>query len=78
MRDGRFPDVAPLDGGFGGLLWGSAGITVPWEVYQQYGDKSLLAEHYEAMCRYVDYVRTKNINSETGVLEQEKGLGKLG
>lgn len=71
-EDGRFPDVAPLGGGFGGLLWGSAGITVPWEVYQQYGDKSLLAEHYEAMCRYVDYVRTKNINPETGILEQER------
>ena len=28
-EDGRFPDVAPLGGGFGGLLWGSAGITVP-------------------------------------------------
>ena len=77
-EDGRFPDVAPLGGGFGGLLWGSAGITVPWEVYQQYGDKSLLAEHYEAMCRYVDYVRTKNINPETGVLEQEKVWGNLG
>lgn len=77
-EDGRFPDVAPLGGGFGGLLWGSAGITVPWEVYQQYGDKSLLAEHYEAMCRYVDYVRTKNINPETGILEQEKVWGNLG
>ena len=77
-EDSRFPDVAPLGGGFGGLLWGSAGITVPWEVYQQYGDKSLLAEHYEAMCRYVDYVRTKNINPETGVLEQEKVWGNLG
>ena len=77
-EDGRFPDVAPLGGGFGGLLWGSAGITVPWEVYQQYGDKSLLAEHYEAMCRYVDYVRTRNINPETGILEQEKVWGNLG
>ncbi len=77
-EDSRFPDVAPLGGGFGGLLWGSAGITVPWEVYQQYGDKSLLAEHYEAMCRYVDYVRTRNINPETGILEQEKVWGNLG
>ena len=51
---------------------------MPWEVYQQYGDKSLLAEHYEAMCRYVDYVRTRNINPETGILEQEKVWGNLG
>jgi alpha-L-rhamnosidase len=27
-QDGRFSDVAPLGGGFGGVLWGSAGITV--------------------------------------------------
>jgi alpha-L-rhamnosidase len=36
MRDvqtpvGRFTDVAPVGGGFGGVLWGSAGIVVLWE-----------------------------------------------
>ena len=40
MRDvqlpsGRFTDVAPVGGGFGGVLWGSAGIVVPWETYLQ-------------------------------------------
>lgn len=54
--NGRFPDVAPTGCGFGGLLWGSAGITVPWECYQQYGDKAVLEEHYEAMKGYVKYV----------------------
>ena len=77
-EDGRFPDVAPLGVGFGGLLWGSAGITVPWEVYQQYGDKSLLAEHYSAMGRYIDYILAKTINPETDILEQEKVWGNLG
>ena len=38
MRDiqsenGRFTDVAPVGGGFGGTLWGSAGVTVAWETY---------------------------------------------
>ena len=28
---GKFTDVAPVGGGFGGLLWGSAGLTVAWE-----------------------------------------------
>lgn len=77
-EDGRFPDVAPMGVGFGGLLWGSAGITVPWEVYRQYGDRALLAEHYEAMCRYIDYVLAKNIDPQTGVLVQEKVWGNLG
>jgi alpha-L-rhamnosidase len=29
--NGRFTDVAPVGGGFGGTLWGSAGVVVAWE-----------------------------------------------
>jgi alpha-L-rhamnosidase len=72
MRDlqstrGRFADVAPVGGGFGGILWGCAGITVPWEVYQQYGDKRLLEEHYDAMAAYIAYLET-TIDRESGVI----------
>lgn len=74
-KDGRFPDIAPLGGGFGGLLWGSAGITVPWECYRQYGDKALLAEHYDAMKRYVSYILDKTIDPETNLLCAEPGMG---
>jgi alpha-L-rhamnosidase len=61
MRDvqtpkGKFTDVAPVGGGFGGLLWGSAGITVAWETYQQYNDIALLQEHYAAMVTYINYL----------------------
>ena len=71
MRDvqqgnGKFTDIAPVRGGFGGVLWGSAGITVPWEVYLQYDDLSILEEHYDAMAAYIDYLQT-TINPETGV-----------
>lgn len=69
--DGRFSDVAPLGGGFGGVLWGSAGITVAWESYQQYGDAQLVADHYEAMKRYVDFVMAKNFDRSSGILVQE-------
>lgn len=31
---------------------------MPWEVYQQYGDRRLLEEHYPAMAAYVDYLET--------------------
>ncbi len=57
--EGRFDDVAPVGGGFGGILWGSAGITVPWEVYHQFGDRRLLEEHFPAMCRYLRYLQSK-------------------
>jgi alpha-L-rhamnosidase len=63
MRDlqaetGRFSDIAPVGSGFGGVLWGSAGLTVPWEVCQQYGDVALLDEHYDAMVAYLEYLET--------------------
>lgn len=76
--DGRFPDIAPFGGGFGGLLWGSAGITVAWESYQQYDDKTLLSEHYEAMKRYIHYILDKCISPSTNVLVQEKKMRSLG
>ena len=77
-EDGRFPDIAPLGGGFGGMLWGSAGIAVPWECYRQYQDIDLLSEHYPAMKRYIRYLTDKCINPETHILEQEKVWGNLG
>ncbi|WP_297094772.1 family 78 glycoside hydrolase catalytic domain [uncultured Draconibacterium sp.] len=78
MRDvqkanGKFTDVAPIGGGFGGVLWGSAGITVPWEVYQQFNDVALLEEHYDAMAAYIDYLAT-TLNPETGITSD----GQLG
>lgn len=78
--DGRFSDVAPMGGGFGGVLWGSAGITVAWESYQQYGDQALVAEHYDAMKRYIDFVMAKNFDRKSGILVQEDptAWGNLG
>ena len=67
--DGRFTDVAPLGGGFGGILWGSAGITVAWESFQQYGDKVMIAEHYDAMKRYLSYIKTR-IDPKTGIIDE--------
>ena len=69
-EDGRFEDIAPIGGGFGGMLWGSAGVTVPWECYVQYGDRALLEEHYPAMKRYVGYLLDKCVNKQTNVLDQ--------
>jgi alpha-L-rhamnosidase len=71
MRDvqspaGRFTDVAPVGGGFGGLLWGSAGIVVPWETYLQYKDAGLLERHYPSMAAYADYLETV-IDPKTGM-----------
>ncbi|MFB9109950.1 family 78 glycoside hydrolase catalytic domain [Flavobacterium gyeonganense] len=78
-EDGRFPDVAPIGVGFGETLWGSAGITVVWENYLQYGDLSLLEEHYEAMKNYANYL-IADIDPKTGVLKENErdNWGSLG
>jgi len=70
-EDGRFPDVAPFGVGFGETLWGSAGITVAWESYQQYDDKDMLAEHYDAMKKYLEYL-IRDINPQTGILKENE------
>lgn len=74
MRDtqsdeGRFDDVAPVGGGFGGILWGSAGITAAWETYMQFGDAALLEAHFPAMCRYVRFLGEKR-DPETGLVNE--------
>jgi alpha-L-rhamnosidase len=73
MPNGRFTDIAPVGGGGGGVLWGSAGIIVAWENYLQFNDKALLEEHYPAMERYIDYLAT-TINKDTG-LSTDGALG---
>ncbi len=67
--DGRFSDVAPVGGGFGGTLWGSAGVTTAWESYLQYGDKAMLEEHYPAMKRYMEYLASR-VQWGSGILDE--------
>lgn len=76
-QNGRFSDIAPLDVGFGGILWGSAGITVTWEAYQQYNDIDLLAEHYDAMKNYIHYILNETLDKGTGLIVQRRAWGDL-
>lgn len=65
--DGRFSDIAPIGGGFGGTLWGSVGITVPWEMYLQYGDETVLTDMYDAMNAYIKFLKTTK--DENGIVQ---------
>lgn len=71
--NGKFPDIAPLGGGFGGIVWGSAGVIIPWEIYRQYGDRRVLAENYPAVQRYLAYLEQGYAD---GLLAP--GVGQLG
>ena len=76
--EGCFPDVAPVGGGFGGFLWGGAGITVPYEAWRQTGRREILLENYDAMVRYMDYVKDHFIDAQTGLFVQTRSWGDLG
>ncbi|MBQ0001883.1 MAG: family 78 glycoside hydrolase catalytic domain, partial [Clostridiales bacterium] len=66
---GRFPDIAPVGNGFGGVLWGSVGLTAAWESFLQYNDEDMLRAEYPAMVRYMDYLDTR-VNAETGLIDE--------
>ena len=66
-EDGRFADFSPHPFGkdkiFTGVPgWGDAGIVVPWRVWQQYGDKRMLAENFDSGKRWIEFIRSNNPN----------------
>lgn len=58
FENGDFPKVAPeqVALGSGGPAWADAGIICPWAIYETYGDKRILEKHYDAMCKFMDYL----------------------
>ncbi|WP_378283463.1 family 78 glycoside hydrolase catalytic domain [Actinomadura rugatobispora] len=71
--DGAFPDVAPKVGFIGGGAagWGDAGVTVPWNLYQAYGDRRVLETGYPAMQKWITYLE----NNSDGLLRPASGYG---
>lgn len=36
--------------------WGDAAVIIPWQLYAQYGDTSVIEDYFDNMCRYVDHL----------------------
>jgi len=73
-ENGMLPGIVPT-GGWGyditwmkgpqwrsgfGPAWDSAYVLIPWYMYQYCGDTRILAEHYNGMKRYVDFLTDKS------------------
>ena len=61
-KNGCFTQIAPLGGVDnymnamdGSAGWSDAGVLIPWDVYAACGDRKILEENYDAMCRYARY-----------------------
>lgn len=67
--NGVLPDIIPTGGwGYGtdnGLDWTSTIAIIPWNLYLFYGDSKPLADCYENIKRYVDYVDRTSPNHLT-------------
>ena len=48
------PDLMPE--GDSSAAWGDAATICPWQVYQTYGDRTVLEDQFESMRRWVDYI----------------------
>lgn len=42
--------------GHGSTAWGDAATIIPWTLYTNYGDKTLLEDHYPIMRDWVEYI----------------------
>ncbi|MCE5185439.1 MAG: glycoside hydrolase family 78 protein [Planctomycetaceae bacterium] len=62
QADGKVPTTAPHYPWFGGGAfdytpeWGTAAVVVPWQLYQWYGDTTVLQKCYPTMKGFVDYM----------------------
>ncbi|MCU0643180.1 MAG: glycoside hydrolase family 78 protein [bacterium] len=76
LENGSLPDTVPPY--LGKLVypadpaWGTAYIIIVWYLYHYYGDTRILENHYEAMKKYVEFLKA---NSADHVI---KKLGKYG
>ena len=73
IENGHVQHTAPLLGGGGGPGgWGCAIVIVPYQYYKQYGEKAMLEQCYEPMCRWIKYLLSRMDNGLV-VREEVKG-----
>ncbi|HEY0621597.1 alpha-L-rhamnosidase [Sphingomonas sp.] len=61
--DGAYPIVVPQPLSFPDVVtagWSEAGIILPWQLWQRYGDTAVIDENWEAMEAWMAYVARTN------------------
>lgn len=53
-------DPPPQSDRVGAPGWGDAGVIVPWTTWLQYGDKAVIADNWDAMQRWMEFIQSRN------------------
>jgi alpha-L-rhamnosidase len=48
------------EGMVGAPGWGDAGVIVPWTTWMQYGDTAVIEKNWDAMQRWMEFIRSRN------------------
>ncbi|HEY8604459.1 alpha-L-rhamnosidase [Tsuneonella suprasediminis] len=73
-EDGAYPIVVPQPQSFPDVAtagWSEAGIILPWQLWQRYGDTAVIEENWDAMLRWMDHLEQHNPDL---VWRHERGL----
>src|SRR5690606_6115099 len=56
---GMVPHIVPMSNlsKGGSTAWGDVATILPWNLYEFYGDKAILAQQFESMRAWVDYIK---------------------
>jgi len=57
---GNLPYTAPTYWGGGGPAWSGFCVTLPWEVYERYGDTRILKQNFPTIRRWLAFLETKS------------------
>jgi hypothetical protein len=73
-RTGDLPYTAPnyQDQGGGGPMWSGFVVTLPWQLYLQYGDRRALETNYPAIRKWLEFASSK---TSGGVLKFYQSYG---
>jgi len=59
IESGNLPYTAPTYWGGGGPGWSGYCVTLPWELYERYGDTRILEENFPMIQRWLAFLETK-------------------
>jgi Alpha-L-rhamnosidase N-terminal domain./Bacterial alpha-L-rhamnosidase. len=70
LGGGTLPHTAPTYWGGGGPSWGGIVVTLPWFMYQHYGDRQVLDDNFQLIKGWLEFLKS---NTENDLLQRFGG-----